>query len=159
MDRKEIRTTIRDFLNLLESTELSVEQTEDKLPTFLDRLALAQSYVSFTFDETDYPASPNQSYDDLRALVSKRFPNYGYYNVAEPITTNIGEAGTIVGDAIDDLADIAKDLYDVEWCWANTSEADALFHFQNDFMYHWRRHLRSLQLYLDALVLDGDLVD
>ena len=97
MDRKEIRAAIRDFLSLLESDELSVERTEDRLPAFLDRLALAQSYVSFTFDETDYPDSPDQSYDDLRALVSKRFPNYGYYNVAEPITTNIGEAGTVVG--------------------------------------------------------------
>lgn len=154
MDRQEIRAAIRDFLSLLESDELSVEQSEDRLPAFLDRLALAQSYVSFTFDETDYPEPPDQSKDDLRALVSKRFPNYGYYNVAEPITTNIDEAGTLVADAVDDLADIARDLYNVEWCWANTSETDALFHFQNDFMYHWRRHLRSLQLYLDALEVE-----
>jgi hypothetical protein len=111
MDRKEIRTAIRDFLGLLESDDLSVEQAEERLPTLLDRLALAQSYVSFTYDETDYPDPPDQSYDDLRALVSKRFPDYSYYNVAEPITTDIGEAGTIVGDAIDDLADIARDLH------------------------------------------------
>lgn len=159
MDQNDIRTAIRDFLGLLESDDVSVGQAEERLPTLLDRLAIAQSYVSFTFDETDHPDAADQSYDDLRAIASKRFPNYGYYNVAESITTNIGESETMVGDAIDDLADIARDLYDVEWYWSNTSEADALFHFENDFKYHWRRHLRGLQLYLDALELDRDVAD
>ena len=59
MDRKEIRAAIRDFLSLLESDELSVERTEDRLPAFLDRLALAQSYVSFTFDREDLKDQEN----------------------------------------------------------------------------------------------------
>ena len=159
MNRNEIRAAVREFLDLLEDDAGSVEQAEGALVTSLDRLALAQSYVSFEFDEEDHPDPPTQSYDDLRALVSKRFPNYGYYNVADPITSDIGDGGCLVGDAIDDLADIARDLYDVEWCWSNTSEADALFHLQNDYRYHWRRHLRGLQLYLDALELDRDLSD
>lgn len=157
MNRNEIRAAVREFLDLLESDTGSVEHAESALVGLLDRLALAQSYVSFEFDEEDYPDPPTQSYDELRALVSKRFPNYGYYNVADPITSDIGDGGCLVGDAIDDLADIARDLYDVEWCWSNTSEADALFHLENDYRHHWRRHLRSLQLYLDALELDRDL--
>ncbi|HNP36027.1 MAG TPA: DUF5063 domain-containing protein [Woeseiaceae bacterium] len=157
MKPPEIRNAIRDYLNLVESTDGSTEDAESRLVPVLDRLALAQSFVSFTFDETDYPDSPDQNYDDLRKLVSKRFPNYGYYNVADPITSNIGEAGASVGDAIDDLADIARDLYDVEWYWANTSEANALFHLQQSYRTHWRRHLREFQVYLDALELDRDL--
>lgn len=154
MERQEIRDAIRGFLGLLESHDGSVADNERRLAEVLDRLALAQSYASYSFDETDYPDPPDQSHDDLLALVSTRFPNYGYYNVADPITQNIGEADCIVGDAVDDLADIARDLYDVEWCWSNTSEEDALWHFQNLFTFHWRRHLRSLQLYLDALETD-----
>jgi Domain of unknown function (DUF5063) len=157
MDNDEIKKAIRNFLELVENDDISVEEAEERLPALLDRLALAQAYASFTFDETDYPDSPRRNYDELRALISRRFPNYGYYNVAENITTEIGNAGTLVGDAIDDLADIAGDLYKVEWCWSNTSEADALFHFEYDFKYHWRQHLRGLQLYLDALELDRDL--
>ena len=159
MKPSEIRSAIRDFLDLVESTDGTTEDAESRLVPVLDRLALAQSFVSFTFDQTDYPDSPDQSYDDLRKLVSRRFPNYGYYNVADPITTDIGEAGAIVEDAIDDLADIARDLYDVEWYWANTSEADALFHLQQSYQTHWRRHLWEFQLYLDALALDRDLAE
>lgn len=159
MTPSEIRNAIRDFLNLVESTDGTTEDAESRLVPLLDRLALAQSFVSFTFDETDYPDSPDQSYDDLRKLVSRRFPNYGYYNVANPITSDIGEAGAIVADAIDDLADIARDLYDVEWYWANTSEANALFHLQQSYQTHWRRHLREFQVYLDALELDRDLAE
>ena len=159
MTTNEIRKAIRDFLSLIETVEQTTEEVERRLVPILDRLALAQSSVSFVFDEADYPDSPNQSYDDLRKLVSRRFPNYGYYNVAEPITSDIGEAGTIVGDAIDDLADIARDLYDVEWYWANTSEANALFHLLQSYQTHWRRHLRGFQLYLDALALDRVLAE
>ncbi len=157
MDGNKIRTAIRDFLGLLENGGLSVEQAEEKLPALLDHLAFAQSFVSFTYDDAEYPDSPAQNYDTLRATVTKRFPNYGYYNIAEKITTDIGDSGTLVGDAIDDLADIARDLYKVEWYWSNTSEANALFHFGNDFRHHWRQHLRGLQLYLDALELARDL--
>ena len=61
MDREEIKTAIRDFLGLLESDDGSVEQAEERLASLLDRLALAQSYVSFTYDEIDYPNAPDQS--------------------------------------------------------------------------------------------------
>lgn len=159
MTPPDIQNAIRDFLNLVESTDGTTEDAESRLVPVLDRLALAQSFVSFTFDKSDYPDSPDQSYDDLRKLVSRRFPNYGYYNVADPITSDIGEAGAIVGDAIDDLADIARDLYDIEWYWANTSEANALFHLQQSYQTHWRRHLRGFQVYLDALALDRDLAE
>ena len=159
MGGNEIERAIRSFLALIENDDVSVETAENELPALLDRLALAQSFLSYTFDESDYPDAPHRSYDELRTIVSTRFPNYGYYNVAEEITSDIGESGTIVGDAIDDLADIARDLYDVEWYWANTSEAHALFHFEYDFKHHWRRHLRKLQLYLDAVELDRDLAE
>lgn len=56
----------------------------------------------------------------LREKVCRRFSDYGFYELP----------GGLVGDAIDDLVEIANEL-DVEWRWSNTSDADALRHFKN----------------------------
>jgi hypothetical protein len=114
----------------------------------LDKLALAQHFATYKFDERDYADAPDKAYDELRKLVASRFPNYGYYNVAEDVTLKIGESKANVGDAIDDIADIAGDLYETKWCWENNSTEDGLWHFKNNFECHWAQHLRELQIYL-----------
>lgn len=149
MTRDEIRSSILFLLEVIEGDYLADER-ESKLSLALDRLALAQHYAEYTFDETDYPDAPQLTYDVLRDLISVRFPDCGYYNVAADITTVIGEGTANVGDAIDDICDIASDLYEVRWCWENTSINDALWHFKQGFWSHWGRHLRELQLYLYA---------
>jgi Domain of unknown function (DUF5063) len=147
----EIRAAIRQFLSLIDAAEHTVQQDEEVLPYLLDQLAFAQHFVRFTFDESDYPDSPRRDQSALRQLISRRYPNYGYYNIPDVVTTNIAESKCVVGDAIDDLLDISNDLLDVEWRWSNTSEADALWHFQNSYSSHWQAHLRGLQLYLHSL--------
>ena len=77
-----------------------------------------------------------------------RFPNLGPYNVAQYTTTQLGESGCIIGDAVEDLADIALDLLEVEWRWEHNSEDDAMWSLKNSFLHHWGEHLRCLQLYL-----------
>jgi hypothetical protein len=81
-------------------------------------------------------------------LIESRFPNYGYYNVAEDVTQKIGESKATVGDSIDDIADIAGDLYETKWRWENNSPEDGLWFFSNNFQSHWSKHLRELQIYL-----------
>ena len=56
----------------------------------------------------------------------------------------------VVGDALDDVADIAHDLKEVLGRWESTSEADAIWYLRMGFETHWGKHLRSLQLYLHA---------
>ncbi len=63
----------------------------------------------------------------------------------------IGEAGLVVGDAIDDIADIAEALAAVVWCFGHTSEVDARWRLWDSFEHHWGEHLRRLQLYLYCL--------
>ena len=157
MRSTDIKAAIREFLSLLEDDTVTAQQAEALLPQLLDQLALAQSHVSYVYDDREHPVAPTPAYEALRARVAARFPDYGYYNIAEHVVSDIGRSGTIVGDAIDDLADIARDLYAVEWYWSNTGEADALWHFEQDFRHHWRSHLRGLQLYLDARDVEGDL--
>ncbi|HKP62750.1 MAG TPA: hypothetical protein VJV78_38705 [Polyangiales bacterium] len=134
---------------MLEAAQPAVD-AEQRLGLVLDQLALAQHFVEYDFDSKEHGEAPRRDYDELRRLAAQAFPDFGYYNVALPLLEEIGNAQCGVGDAIDDLADIARDLYDVAWRWSNTSVDDALFHFQHGFRAHWRDHVRGLQLYLAA---------
>ena len=151
MNRAEIRAAVREYLDLIETGASSVSESERRLSALLDQLAVAMHHVVFQFDDGEYPDAPRRDQSALRATISMRFPRYGYYNVPESVTEKIGEASCGVGDAIDDILDIANDLDEFEWCCANTSEDDALWHLQQSFETHWRAHLRGLQLYLDGL--------
>lgn len=149
MDRNEIYKTIRGFLSLFE-TESDVESSQEKLTLALDRLALAYNFVEYEFDETNYPDAPRKDYNELRAIASNLFPTYGFYNVVNNLSVNVGLPSEAVGDAIDDIVDIAKDLYEVEWLWENTTEDNALWQFSFGYTSHWGEHLRWLQLYILA---------
>lgn len=148
MNRHEIYKTIEDYLNLVDQGTESIEDNEEGLSLVLDRLALVSHYIDYNFDNKDYPEAPEQDEKALRQLIVSRFPNFGYYNSPEEFTSNISETKVAVGDAIDDILDITKELKDVMWCWQTTSIDDALWHFKNGFDTHWGLHLRELQLYL-----------
>ena len=148
MSRDEIKQTIDDFLSLIEKGCGSAEENEAKLKLLLDKLALAQHFASYTFDGKDYADAPPVAYEDLRKLVTAQFPKYGYYNVVADVTIKIAETEVNTGDAIDDIADIAGDLFETKWCWENNSVEDGLWHFKNNFENHWSQHLRGLQTYL-----------
>jgi hypothetical protein len=78
--------------------------------------------------------------------VGARFPNLGYYASADPATV-LDEKAT-VGDAIDDLIDIVRELREVSWRYDALGADDAHWHFRLMFESHWGRHLRDLSLYL-----------
>ena len=144
-----VKVTIEEFLEFVCKGE-PLEEVQ-ALISQLDALAYSMRYVSFEFDETEYPEAPTTEYDKVRSEVIKRFPSLGYYNVAEDVSKNVEKSLIIIGDAIDDIADITGDLQEVMWRFNNTSHEDALWHYQNNFTYHWGRHMRDLQLYLHDL--------
>lgn len=150
MTNSEIYRSVSEFLEIVEQGKDTVEQNEKYLILALDCLALAYSSVAYKFDETDFPDPPKIDAMELRSIISKRFPNYGLYNLPCEITTKIGETEIIVGDAIDDIADITTDMQEIKWRWNNTSIDDALWHFRFGYRSHWGNHLRNLQFYLYA---------
>jgi hypothetical protein len=150
MTRSEILDVVKQFLSLLEGGG-PIEARESRLRLLLDRLALAYHFAEAPFDAREHPAPPRADYRKLRERISSLFPNYGFYNTVLDVTNEVGESEVGVGDAIDDLTDIAMDLHDVLARWQATSEEDALFHFRFLFEAHWGEHLRSLQQYLHAL--------
>lgn len=150
MSFESIKSAVSDYLDLLRVGKPTQAQNESELARLLDKLASEVHGVEFAFDEQDHPESPDWPYKERRKLAVKRFPGYGFYNVASPISISVGEGEVGVGDAIDDIADIAGDLAQVEWRCENTSPEDALWHFEFLYRAHWGQHLRELQLYLHA---------
>lgn len=74
-----------------------------------------------------------------------RFPDYGLYPIGDPV----GEidAPTMVGDAIDDLLDLARDLGGAVWLADQVGLDDGHWYLRLHH-FHWGRHLRELALYL-----------
>jgi hypothetical protein len=150
MNRQDIRAIVYDFLDLLEKGQGDEQANIRALELALDQLALAYHAANDVF-ENGHPDPIAQDYNQLRQLATTRFPKFGLYNVASKLTEQITEAEMQVGDAMDDIADIARDLSEVVWCWEHNSEKDALWHFRFGYENHWGEHLRNLQKYLYTL--------
>ena len=55
----------------------------------------------------------------------------------------------MIGDAIDDLADISNDLAETLRRWDHLGPDDAHWHF-HQMLFHWGWHMRELQSFLNA---------
>ena len=149
MTQEEIKSTIDHFFWVVNS-EMPSDSRELELQKALDKLAVSVHDATGYFDENSYRDPPRKEYPFLREQISPKFPDCGYYNVAHEISEKVAESSVSVGDAIDDICDIAGDLEEVLWRWENTSSDDALWHFRESYGWHWGKHLRDLQLYLHA---------
>lgn len=147
MTRSEIREAIKDFFTVFDA-EVDADTRERDLRFALDRLSLASHFAQVTPDvdtqsSDDVPATSDQ---ELRERLGLRFPGLGYYSVSLD-SKDLAAEKPGLGDALDDLVDIALDLEQVLRRW-EFSEEDALWHFGFLFGAHWGQHLRALQLHL-----------
>ena len=78
---------------------------------------------------------PSLDFKQTRALMQSRFPDFGLYAWLGPEESVQSEV--MMGDAIDDLADIFKELSGVPWLAERGNEADAIWHFRLGFEKHW----------------------
>ena len=137
---------LRRFLTLV---------TEGQPPS-LEELARALDELAMTVHDTpegdpaDSDAEPPEGdYKAMHAHLSARFPDFGFYPVVDPAGAP-GEEEAVVGDAIDDLADIIQDLEELCWRFDNLGPHDAYWHLHLLYRAHWGRHLRDLSSYLHA---------
>jgi len=149
MNNDMARKAVYDYLALIENPPGNEAEDLQALELALDQLALAYHFCTYEFED-GHPAPPDRNYAHFRELAVQHFPNFGYYNVPSVITDKIIQAEMYVGDAIDDVSEIAGDLKQVAWAWENTSENDAIWHFRFGFDSHWGTHLRNLQGYVHA---------
>lgn len=126
------------------------EPSEERLVVVLDDLAAAYHRAPGGKPAPDDGGeAPEAGYDALRGTVGGRFPGLGLYSVAvDPNDPTPRPTG--VGDAVDDLVDIVRDLQEFFWRRRTNGSDDALWHLRLSFEAHWGRHLRDLALLLHA---------
>jgi hypothetical protein len=121
--------------------------TDAELAEALDGLALAYHQTpECTAAEADLEP-PAEDGSALYEAVRSRFPEYGYYPIADP-GGPMSDAPTLA-DAIDDIADLTRDLREVVWRAEHLGSDDAAWCFRLLY-FHWGAHMRSLALYLHA---------
>lgn len=138
---------IRRFLRLLRE---GPPPPDEELARALDELAMAYHEAPEGLPADDDREPPARKSQERVTEIGARFPDYGYYAVADP-TEPLNNEG-LVGDAIDDLADISRDLDEVVWRFENIGADDAHWHFKLLYRSHWGRHLRELSHYLHAKI-------
>jgi len=104
--------------------------------------------VEFEFDETDNDKEPNFDYNEIKQNVKSNFPDFDCYSMVLDLNRIEPNVEIGIGDALDDLTDIIKDLLVVKWKMENTSEMDALWEFEFSMRTHSEQHLIDLLKYL-----------
>ena len=113
----------------------------------LDRLLSRSHEVPFAncADADDEP--PAVDGPALFQEIASRFPNFGMYPVADPLASM--DDDKLLAGAVDDIADITRDLREVIWRDETFGPDDAAWYFRLMY-FHWARHARELSLYLHA---------
>lgn len=88
---------------------------------------------------------------DIKPIISKNFPTFGYYHVVlNPLEKSIDPSNAL-GDSIDDLCDIIKDLFEVRWRIINLGINDGLSYLRFVFKAHTEDHIVSLIGYINEI--------
>jgi hypothetical protein len=123
--------------------------TDGALLAALDRLLAAYHETPHTSLSDEGVEAPRQDGSSLAKEVAARFPDYGLYPVADP--TKPYEGAAMMGDAIDDLADLTSAMREVIWLAENAGIQEAHRDLRS-FFFDWGRHARELSLYLHARI-------
>jgi hypothetical protein len=137
----------KGFLDVLWA---GVPPTDTALAAAVDRLLAASHDVSPSDGMDSDLDPPTEDWSSLYTQIAARFPDYGLYAVAEPLV--LGECVVMAGDAIDDLADLTKDLREVLWRSEHIGVDDGAWYFRLMY-FHWAHHARQLALFLHARLM------
>lgn len=136
---------VKEFLSLLDQGE---PVGDDVLARALDALALAYHNTPYGKPSNVDIRPEKEDYQIVRRQAEKLFPELGLYGIADPL--EVPNEKAMIGDAMDDISDIIRDLKEVFWRWQNLGADDAHWHFRFGYQTHWGRHLHELRLYLHA---------
>jgi hypothetical protein len=123
--------------------------TDEALLAALDRLLAAYHDTPDASPSDKDVEAPREDGTSLAKKVGARFPDFGFYPVAD--STKPLEGAAMMGDAIDDLADLTLEMREVMWLAEHQGVEDAHWHFRLLF-FDWGRHARELSLYLHARI-------
>lgn len=90
---------------------------------------------------------PRETYRDLRARIAQAWPEPGFYDPATGRALSHCDLPAEIGDALDDLTDLALDL-GTALALADTDEADALAWLRFSHDSHWGDHVQDVTPHL-----------
>ena len=144
---------VREFILLFENEPLPKDARLQNLAKALDRLAWTYHETRTLSGPEGYQANHKPDYAEVRALVTKYFPDFGLYPVIQPLS-DINSTPDM-GDAIDDLADIWAEMIEVKLLWDAGLMSAAGIQFKLGYEFHWgRHHLHPLRNYISALTFE-----
>jgi len=102
--------------------------------------------IEYVFDNTEFAVFNKEELLQIRQNVESNFTDFGLYKKnINKLNETLDER---IGDAIDDLTDIIKDLLQIKWRIENNSLADGLWYFQFIFYNHTQQHILDLLNYM-----------
>lgn len=127
--------------------------------------ALSASIDSLTLaagspEKGAYGSGPEDAVPDepvLRDRFVAAFPEFGMYPVAPySMEAWLDDPKAMLGDAIDDLVDIYRDLMEGVAHAGSSGESAGAELLRQGFAYHWGEHARELQVHLHHLLYRTD---
>lgn len=137
-----------------EITEFGINpkvESENKIDEIQKLLAgIYSEYLNLNaeFDDADFEEEPSFDYETIKKNVEENFPDFGWYHSVWESHKIIPDADLVTEDSIDDITDIIKDLLEVKWCFENTSEKNAKWHFYDLMRIHSEQHLVNFLKYI-----------
>lgn len=119
--------------------------TPGELADLLDGLRREVQALPFNIPDADTP--PRGAYHDLRVRIARAWPESGFYAPATGRALSLCDLPAEIGDALDDLTDLARDL-GTALALADTDEADALAWLRWSHDSHWGDHVQDVTPHL-----------
>jgi len=141
-----IVVSVNDYLSLINTPPQETQTRLRKLAEALDTLVWTYNGTSDVDADDNGLDAPKVDYRSIYESVGAAFPELGYYAQVDPIEGLEQSIG--LADAIDDLADIAKDLKEVLWHVEHNTASNAIWEFRFGYQTHWGTHLHRLRGYL-----------
>lgn len=143
-----MRREIEAYLALLNGEVPAAPDHLRRMAQALDALAFAMADLPpGRFVDSDLEP-PRLDRDALREAIGTRFPEFGFYDWADPLTA--GGTEILTSDAVNDALDIASDLSEARWRFEALGDDDAFYYLHQWFRLHWGRHLMNLRSYIHA---------
>ena len=145
---KELIPTINKIVKFGLEPKLTEVNKQESLEKNLVKIYSMYFDVDHKFDEKDYEEFDSQKFPNIRHNVESNFENFGFYKTILDINNFENHQEDAIGDAVDDLTDIIKDLLEVKWRIENNSLEDGLWFFNFIFRSHTQQHILDLLNYI-----------
>ena len=145
---KELIPTINKIVKFGLEPKLTEVNIQESLEKNLVKIYSMYFDVDYKFDEKDYEEFDSQKFPNIRQNVESNFENFGFYKTILDINNFENHQEDAIGDAVDDLTDIIKDLLEVKWRIENNSLEDGLWFYNFIFRSHTQQHILDLLNYI-----------